>query len=178
VRRRGLDDVRGATVVVTGASSGIGRATAQAFAGRGANVVLAARDARALADAARECEAAGGAALAVPTDVADEEAVRMLAARAVERFGRIDAWVNNAGVIVYGPFEDTPAEVPPGHRDEPVRPDPRHARRARALPGAGRRGADQCGVAVWEGDLSVCHRVCHAQVRHPRLYGMPASGLP
>jgi NAD(P)-dependent dehydrogenase (short-subunit alcohol dehydrogenase family) len=111
VRRRGLRDVRGATVVVTGASSGIGRATAQAFAGRGANVVLAARDSRALADAARECEAAGGAALAVPTDVTDEEAVRALAARTVERFGRIDVWVNNAGVILYGPFEDTPAQA-------------------------------------------------------------------
>jgi NAD(P)-dependent dehydrogenase (short-subunit alcohol dehydrogenase family) len=98
-------------VVITGASSGIGRATALACARRGATVVLAARRADALQEAAAECEALGGTALAVPTDVTDEEAVRGLARRAVERFGRIDAWVNNAGAYVLGTFESIPPDV-------------------------------------------------------------------
>lgn len=98
-------------VVVTGASSGIGRATAVAFAERHAGVVLAARDGRALDDVAAECELRGGRALAVPTDVSDEAAVRHLARRAAERFGRIDVWVNGAAVIAYGEFEQTPAAV-------------------------------------------------------------------
>ena len=80
----------GAVVVVTGASSGIGRATGLAFAERGARVVEAARRADALEDLARECKAVGGQALAAPTDVTDEAAVADLARRAIERFGRID----------------------------------------------------------------------------------------
>ena len=103
--------IRDATIVVTGASGGIGRATAIACADRGANVVLAARDAGTLEEAAEECRRAGGRALAVPTDVADQDAVSHLAARAVERFGGIDAWVNDAAVMAYGRFEDTPAHI-------------------------------------------------------------------
>jgi NAD(P)-dependent dehydrogenase (short-subunit alcohol dehydrogenase family) len=99
---------RETVAVVTGASSGIGRATAYAFARRGAAVVLAARRADALQDAARECQELGGRAIAVPTDVADESAVDLLARRAVEAFGRIDVWVNNAGVYLLGRVEDTP----------------------------------------------------------------------
>jgi NADP-dependent 3-hydroxy acid dehydrogenase YdfG len=98
----------GAVVVVTGASSGIGRATGLAFAERGTRVVLAARRAHALEDLARECRAAGGQALPVPTDVTDEGAVAELARRAVERFGRIDIWVNNAGVYLLGLLDATP----------------------------------------------------------------------
>ncbi|MGH8910522.1 MAG: SDR family NAD(P)-dependent oxidoreductase [Egibacteraceae bacterium] len=73
--------------------------------------MLAARDGRALYEVAAEREARGGSALPVVTDVADERAVWELARRAVERFERIDVWVNNAGVMAYGRFEDTPAEA-------------------------------------------------------------------
>lgn len=104
-------DIPGAVVVVTGASSGIGRAAAAACAARGARVVLAARPSPALEKAAAECRDAGGQAVAVPTDVADNLAVDKLAARAVEEFGRIDVWINDAAVMAYGPFEDVPADV-------------------------------------------------------------------
>lgn len=104
-------DLATASVVVTGASSGIGRATALACAEHGANLVLAARPSPALDEAAAECRAAGGHALAVPTDVADPDAVQRLADRAVARFGRIDVWINDAAVMAYGRFEDTPAKV-------------------------------------------------------------------
>jgi NAD(P)-dependent dehydrogenase (short-subunit alcohol dehydrogenase family) len=103
--------VRDSVVVITGASSGIGRATALAFAKEGASVVLAARREQPLRQAATECEALGGRALAVPTDVTDEGAVKELARRAVENFGRIDVWVNNAAVTLFGRFEETPPEV-------------------------------------------------------------------
>ncbi len=96
--------------VITGASSGIGRATALDFASRGASVVLASRRAEALADLVTEIERQGGRALAVPTDGNDQQAVVALANRAVEAFGRIDIWVNHAGVILFGRFADTPAE--------------------------------------------------------------------
>jgi NAD(P)-dependent dehydrogenase (short-subunit alcohol dehydrogenase family) len=81
------------------------------FAERGAWVVVAARRADALEELAWECEAAGGQALAVPTDMTDEAAVAELARRAVERFGRIDIWVNNAGVYLLGLLEATPPEA-------------------------------------------------------------------
>jgi NADP-dependent 3-hydroxy acid dehydrogenase YdfG len=100
--------LRGAVVVITGASSGIGRAAAHGFAREGAQLVLAARARSPLEDVAQEC---GGEPVVAPTDVRDEEAVQVLAARAVERFGRIDVWVNGAGVMVYGRFEDIPADV-------------------------------------------------------------------
>jgi short-subunit dehydrogenase len=103
--------VKGKTVVITGASSGIGRATALAFARQGANVVVAARGEEALRDVAAECRRAGGACLVVPTDVRDEAAVEALAARTLAEFGGIDVWINNAGVFMMGKLDKTPSKA-------------------------------------------------------------------
>jgi short-subunit dehydrogenase len=88
-------------VVITGASSGIGLATAIAAAERGARVVMAARSIATLREIASRIEAGGGEALAVEADVGRLEDVERVAAEAVARFGGIDTWVNNAGVGVY-----------------------------------------------------------------------------
>jgi NAD(P)-dependent dehydrogenase (short-subunit alcohol dehydrogenase family) len=97
-------------VVVTGASSGIGRETALQFAARGAKVVAAAQGEEGLQSLVRQIEEQGGAAIAQVCDVANVEQVKALADKAVHEYGRIDTWVNNAAVILYAPFEQTTAE--------------------------------------------------------------------
>ena len=91
-------------IVITGASSGIGRATALVAARRGARLALAARGAEALEETQREVEALGAEAIAAPIDVADYSEVEALGRQTVERFGRIDTWVNGAAVTIYGEF--------------------------------------------------------------------------
>ncbi|MET9323525.1 SDR family NAD(P)-dependent oxidoreductase [Streptomyces sp. NPDC003038] len=102
--------MRGLVVVITGASSGIGRATALACARRGARVVLAARSEESLRAVAAQCSAAHREAegFAVPTDVTDVAAVHALAAAATSRYGRIDVWVNSAAVGILGRFDQMP----------------------------------------------------------------------
>ena len=90
--------LQGRVALVTGASSGIGHACAVAFAEKGAMVVLAARRVDRLEALVAQIEATGGKALAVATDVTDEDAVQNLFDRAVERFGTVDVLINNAGV--------------------------------------------------------------------------------
>ena len=90
------------TIVITGASSGIGLVTARMAARRGARLVLAARNGEALRLLTEEINAAGGAASYVVCDVGREEDVRRVAEEAVRRFGGFDTWVNNAGVSIYG----------------------------------------------------------------------------
>lgn len=100
----------GKVVVITGASSGFGKGAAREFAAQGVSVVLAARRDNLLDDLARECEAAGGKALAVHTDVRRSEDVEHLASAAVSQFGCIDVWVNNAGSGALGLFEHVPLQ--------------------------------------------------------------------
>ncbi|HZF76225.1 MAG TPA: SDR family oxidoreductase [Acetobacteraceae bacterium] len=99
------------TIVITGASSGIGRATAHHFARKGWNLVLAARRAEMLDDAGRECVALGGTVLTPTTDMSVEEQVEALGRQAIARFGRIDVWFNNAGIGVFGRLESIPMDA-------------------------------------------------------------------
>jgi NAD(P)-dependent dehydrogenase (short-subunit alcohol dehydrogenase family) len=102
-------DLAGSCVVVTGASSGIGRATALEFARHGCDLVLAARRARPLESLVEGCRRAGaGDAVAVPVDLSEDDAADGLAHLAMERFGRLDVWVNNAAVLLYHRFGEEP----------------------------------------------------------------------
>ena len=94
-------------VVLTGASSGVGRATTRAFAATGAKLGLIARSEEALENARREVEAAGGQALTLPLDVSDAQAVEAAAVQVEDALGPIDVWVNNAMSAVLAPFEET-----------------------------------------------------------------------
>ena len=97
--------------VITGASSGIGRATARILAKRGASLVLAARSASSLDEVVADCLRLGAQAIAVPTDITDEGGSERLVQAALDRFGRIDVWIGAASVYGYGTFEQTPADV-------------------------------------------------------------------
>jgi len=90
-------DLEGKVAVVTGGGQGIGEGIAKAYADVGASVVVAARHADRVGRVADEITAAGGSALAVPTDVTDRDALDALASAAIDNFGRLDVWVNNAG---------------------------------------------------------------------------------
>jgi NAD(P)-dependent dehydrogenase (short-subunit alcohol dehydrogenase family) len=100
-----LKPLREQVLVITGASSGIGLATALLAAQRGARLVLNSRDEVDLEQAVQQIRAAGGSADYVTGDVADLEAMKRLAAEAVRQFGAIDTWVNNAGVSIFGRLE-------------------------------------------------------------------------
>lgn len=99
------------TVVITGASAGVGRATACAFARQGANVALLARGQAGLEAARQDVERLGGKALVLPTDVSDPDQVERAAAATEEHFGPIDCWVNDAMISVFSPVKEmTPAD--------------------------------------------------------------------
>jgi len=98
------------TVVVTGASAGVGRATAIAFGRRGWNVALIARGKEGLEGAKRDVEAAGGHALVLPLDVANSDAVFDAADKVVEQWGSIDVWVNDAMVTIFAPVKNIKPE--------------------------------------------------------------------
>ncbi|MFC4171296.1 SDR family oxidoreductase [Microvirga sp. GCM10011540] len=97
-------------VVLTGASSGIGLATARALATRGAKLVLVSRNEVALQEIARDCEVKGGRAIAVAADVGRFEDMERVADRAVQEYGGFDTWINNAGVAIFGTVEQIPIE--------------------------------------------------------------------
>ena len=108
--RIGLKPVRDQVVVVMGASSGIGRATAARFAEEGAKVVVAARGEAGLRSLVEEIRAAGGQACAEVADVSDPAQVRRVAQRAVTEYGGLDTWVHSAAVLLVAPFEETTPE--------------------------------------------------------------------
>lgn len=105
-----LKKLRDQVIVITGASSGIGLATARMAAARGARLVLAARNTDAIKHVCQEIHDKGGEAFPVVADVADEEAMERLADVANRHLGGFDTWVNNAGVSIYGRMEDVPIE--------------------------------------------------------------------
>jgi NAD(P)-dependent dehydrogenase (short-subunit alcohol dehydrogenase family) len=109
--RRSRQADRRKVVVITGASAGVGRAAAVAFARRGWQVALLARGQKGLEEARRDVDLAGGQAIVIPADVADPDAIAAASDAVVAEWGSIDVWVNNAMVTVYAPVEETaPAE--------------------------------------------------------------------
>jgi NADP-dependent 3-hydroxy acid dehydrogenase YdfG len=105
-----LKSLKDQTIVITGASSGVGLTTARMAAKEGAKLVLAARSEEALRQLETEINSSGGQALAVVADVGNESDVRKIADAAISRFGGFDTWVNNAGVSIYGTIEQVSTE--------------------------------------------------------------------
>jgi len=103
-------DIQNKVVIITGASEGIGEATAKLFATQGAKVVLAARSADKLNAVKNAITAAGGTAIAIPTDMRNEESVKALIEQTQQHFGQIDILINNAGQSVYAPVEHISVE--------------------------------------------------------------------
>jgi short-subunit dehydrogenase len=106
-----MKDLHGTVVVITGASSGAGRAIANEFSSTGATLILAARREKALEEVAAECRSSGATVYSLITDVRNSSDVANLARFAAEITGKIDIWINNAGVLAAGKLEDIPEEV-------------------------------------------------------------------
>lgn len=106
-----MDKISGKVVVVTGASSGAGRAIAVGLAKKGAKLVLGARRAQALEEVADECRSLGGEAHVEVVDTRDAEAVHRLLRKALDTYGKVDVWINNAGVLAAGELEKIPSAV-------------------------------------------------------------------
>ena len=100
-----MQNIKGKVVVITGASSGLGEATARLLSAQGATVVLGARRIERLQKLADELTANGGQALALATDVTDHDQVKSLVDAAVQKYGRIDVMINNAGLMPHSPLE-------------------------------------------------------------------------
>jgi len=100
-----MENIKGKVVVITGASSGLGAATARLLSAEGASVVLGARRVDRIQSLADELNAKGGKALAIATDVTHVEQVKKLVDSAVQKFGRIDVMINNAGIMPHSPLE-------------------------------------------------------------------------
>ena len=105
-----LKPIEEQTIVITGATSGIGLATAEMAAKRGAKVVLSSRNAEDLQQITERLTSAGCRVLGVPADVTKKADLEKLAEAAIATFGQIDTWVNNAGVSIYGALLDLPEE--------------------------------------------------------------------
>ncbi len=105
------NSLKGKTVVITGASSGVGRAAAEAFAMEGCNLVLAARGQKGVDEIVSICRALGSNATGLYADVSVAEDVSRIAKEALKGNGRIDVWVNNAGVMASGKFEEIPMDI-------------------------------------------------------------------
>lgn len=104
-------DITDSVVIITGASTGIGRASALEFAKRNATVVVTGRREHVLKRLAALCERLGGRALAIPMDVTDEQSVKSAARTVIDTYGRIDVWVNNAAVTLFSRIEEAPYDA-------------------------------------------------------------------
>lgn len=104
-------NLKGKNVVITGGSSGVGRAAAEAFANEGCNIIAVARGQKGIHDVVEYCRALGVSAIGVSADMSIAEDVNRVVSEALETYGKIDIWVNNAGVMASGKFEEIPMEI-------------------------------------------------------------------